>query len=65
MTTTQEAKKREERRLTAAAERATGQFYCTSSNHFAAGAPVIIRGRKVCQVCADQRNKALKEKARG
>ncbi|WP_168171220.1 hypothetical protein [Rhodanobacter sp. B04] len=27
--------------------------------------PVIIRGRKVCQACADQRKKVLREKARG
>lgn len=65
MTTKHEATKREERRLTAAAERATGQFYCSSSAHMATGTPVIIRGRKVCQACAAQRKKVLKEKNRG
>jgi hypothetical protein len=54
-----------ERKQTAAVEQATGQFYCSSSAHMATGTPVIIRGRKVCQACADQRKKVLKEKARG
>lgn len=48
-----------ERKQTAAAELATGQFHCGSSNHFATGTPVIIRGRKVCQACADQRKQRL------
>lgn len=56
---------RTERKQTAAAEQATGQFHCSSSNHFATGTPVIIRGRKVCQTCAAQRKKVLKEKGRG
>jgi hypothetical protein len=54
-----------ERKQTAVADQITGQFHCSSSNHFATGKPVIIRGRKVCQACADQRKKVLKEKARG
>jgi hypothetical protein len=54
-----------ERKQTAAAEQITGQFHCSSSNHFAAGTAVIIRGRKVCRGCADQRRRILKEKARG
>jgi hypothetical protein len=54
-----------ERKQTAAAEQITGQFHCSSSNHFATGTPVIIRGRKVCQACAAQRKKVLKEKIRG
>lgn len=62
---TVEELQREDRRCTAAAERATGQFHCSSSNHFATGTPVVIRGRKVCQACAAQRKKTLMEKARG
>lgn len=65
MTASYEAKKREERRLTAVTERATGTFHCSSSNHRAKGQPVIIRGRKVCQACADQRKKVLKGRAHG
>jgi hypothetical protein len=56
---------RKDRRQTAALERVTGTFHCSSSNHFATGDPVIIRGRKVCQACAAQRRQILKENARG
>lgn len=65
MTAKHEAKRREDRRMTAATERVTGHFYCSSSAHMATGTPVIIRGRKVCRGCADQRRRILKEKARG
>ncbi|CAM5588893.1 hypothetical protein [Rhodanobacter lindaniclasticus] len=58
------AYQRADRRRTAAAERATGQFYCSSSGHFATGDPIIVRGRKVCQACAHQRKQALKEMLR-
>lgn len=50
---------REDRRLTAAVEQATGKFHCSSSAHWATGAPVIIRGRKVCQACATKRRATL------
>ncbi len=63
--TRESTQQREERRLTAAAERATGQFHCSSSAHWATGEPVIIRGRKVCQACAAKRRKTLKGKAHG
>ena len=59
------AQQREERRLTAAAERATGQFRCTSSAHWATGEPVIIRGRKICQACAAQRRQRLAAARKG
>lgn len=49
----------EERRMTAAAERVTGKFHCSSSNHWATGACVIIRGRKVCKACADKRRSVM------
>ncbi|TPG50704.1 hypothetical protein EAH75_04500 [Rhodanobacter glycinis] len=55
------ARKVEDRRLTAVADRATGKFYCSSSAHRAIGTPVIIRGRKVCQACADKRRRVLME----
>ena len=56
---------REDRQFTAAAERATGQFHCSSSNHFATGEPVIIRGRKICQACAQQRAERLRNRIHG
>lgn len=56
---------KKEARQTAVVEKITGQFHCSSSNHSAAGTPVIIRGRKVCQGCAAKRKQVLKEKARG
>lgn len=56
-------KRRKERLTTAAVERATGQFWCTSSAHFAVGEPVNVRGRKICAACAAQRARNLKEKA--
>lgn len=59
------AQRRIDRRTTAAADRSTGTFYCSSSAHRAAGKPVIIRGRKVCQACANQRRQVLKGKAHG
>lgn len=65
MTTTAKAQAREERRMTAVTEQITGKFHCSSSNHFATGKPLIIRGRKVCQACSDKRKQAIKEKARG
>lgn len=46
--------RRIDRRATAAADRSTGTFYCSSSAHRAAGTPIIIRGRRVCQACAAQ-----------
>lgn len=54
-----------ERKQTAVAEQITGQFYCSSSNHFAAGTSVIIRGRKVCQACAAQRRERLAAARKG
>lgn len=54
-----------DRRTTAAADRSTGTFYCSSSAHRAAGTPIIIRGRRVCQACAAQRKQVLKERDRG
>jgi len=45
--------------MTAAAERVTGKFHCSSSNHWATGAHVIIRGRKVCKACADKRRSVM------
>ena len=54
-----------DRRRTAAAELATGKFWCTSSAHMAKGDPVIVHGRKVCAACAAKRNKVIKEKTRG
>lgn len=59
------AQQREERRLTAVADRATGKFYCSSSAHRASGPYVMVNGRKVCQPCADKRRRALLEKANG
>lgn len=53
---------REEQRTTAAVDRATGSFYCSSSAHRAHGQPVIIRGRKVCQACAAQRQQVLQHR---
>lgn len=48
-----------ETRQTAKVEKVTGRFHCSSSNHFATGEPVIIRGRKVCQACAQQSRQRL------
>lgn len=59
------AQQRADRRLTAAADRATGKFYCSSSAHRSIGTPVIINGRKVCQACADKRRLVLMGKANG
>lgn len=59
MSSHHEARNREECAMTAAAERATGQFHCASSNHFATGAPVVVRGRKMCQACAAKRRRQL------
>lgn len=56
---------RAERKQTAAVEQATGSFYCSSSDHLAAGTPVILRGRKICQSCADKRAQRIKGKDRG
>jgi hypothetical protein len=60
-----DARKMSERRLTAAADRATGKFYCSSSAHRATGPYVLVNGRKVCQACADKRRRVLMEKANG
>lgn len=60
-----EVRHNEERRLTAAADRATGKFYCSSSAHRASGPHVMVNGRKVCQACADKRRRVLLEKANG
>ena len=49
-----------DRHNTAAAERATGKFWCASSAHFAAGEFVTVRGRKMCAACAAQRQSSLK-----
>lgn len=65
MTKKPSAQNREERRLTAVAERATGTFHCSSSAHFATGEPAIIRGRKVCQACADQRKQRIAAMRKG
>jgi hypothetical protein len=54
-----------ERKQTAAADQITGQFHCGSSNHFATGTPVIIRGRKVCQACAAKRRQRLAASRKG
>lgn len=60
------ARQRDDRRLTAAADRFTGKFYCSSSAHRASGPYVLINGRKVCQACADKRRQVLKKgKANG
>lgn len=59
------AQQREDRRLTAVADRATGKFYCSSSAHRASGPYVIVNGRKVCQACADKRRLVLMGKAHG
>jgi len=56
---------RAEQNLTAAVSRATGKFWCSSSAHFATGVPVMIKGRRVCAKCADQRRQVLKGNARG
>lgn len=61
MTDKREAKLRARRQMTTVADQLTGQFYCNSSNHFAAGTPVIIRGRKVCRTCADRRKRAIRQ----
>jgi len=54
-----------DRSLTAAADRPTGKFYCSSSAHRPSGPYVIVNGRKVCQACADKRRVALLGKANG
>lgn len=59
------APRRIDRRNTAAADRSTGTFYCSSSAHRATGTPTFIRGRRVCQACAAQRKQVLKAKTHG
>lgn len=56
---------RQQRRRTDAAERATGQFYCSSSNHFTTGDYQLLRGRKICATCAAKRRKLLRRPSDG
>lgn len=59
------ASARQQRRRTAAAERATGQFYCSSSSHFTTGDYQLLRGRKICANCAAKRIKLLRRPSDG
>lgn len=54
-----------EQRQTAKVESITGTFHCSSSGHFAAGKPLMLRGRKICQGCMDKRRNVMKDNARG
>lgn len=60
-----EGQNRTERQQTAAVNRFTGKFWCSSSAHMAAGEPVMVNGRQICSSCAAKRQRVMKGKARG